>query len=184
MEICRALLESKGWDLEATAREQFDPPDSREQNQPERLEPHDEAPEASHYQNMQQSPPVLPNRNMGQDDVGEQRLPDHRSQNRNYNNSSSHSRSNYPVTQNANLGPFGFLRWGFYLITLPIAWPVRLAYNTFTNMFGFLADVFGFGHLFGPFRQGNQRGRRFLPRPPVTDPRGKLINFDMLSIKS
>jgi len=171
LEICRALLESKGWDLEATAREQFDPPDSREQNQPQRLEPHDEAPEASHYQNMQPSPPVLPNRNMGQDDVGEQRLPDQRSQNRNYNNSSSHSRSNYPVTQNANLGPFGFLRWGFYLITLPIAWPVRLAYNTFTNMFGFLADVFGFGHLFGPFRQGNQRGRRFLPRPPVTDPR-------------
>ena len=169
LQICRALLESNGWDLEATAREQFDPQDSREQNQPQRLEPHDEAPEASHYQNIQNSPQFLPRENFIHQ---ENRLPQEGSQNLNNSNLSSNSRSNYPMTRNSNLGPFSFLRWGFYLITLPIAWPVRIAYNTFTNIFGFLSDLLGFGHLFGPFRQGNQRGRRFLPRPPVTDPRG------------
>ena len=177
MQICRALLESKGWDLEATAREQFDPQDSREVNQEPRLEPHDEAPEASHYQNMQQSPPILPRESFGHDIRIDNRLPQG-SQNLNNSrindasNSSSYNRSNYPVNRNANLGPFGFLRWGFYLITLPIAWPVRIAYNTFANIFGFLSDLLGFGHLFGSFSQGGPRGRRFLPRPPVTDPRG------------
>ena len=117
MQICRALLESKGWDLEATAREQFDPQDSREVNQEPRLEPHDEAPEASHYQNMQQSPPILPRESFGHDIRIDNRLPQG-SQNLNNSrindasNSSSYNRSNYPVNRNANLGPFGFLRWG------------------------------------------------------------------------
>ena len=86
--------------------------------------------------------------------------------------------SNFPVHRSANQGAFGLLRWGMYLITLPIAWPVRLAYNSVTNVFGFVADLLGFGHLFGFLRSGTQRGRRLLPRPPVIDPKGNWIKSD------
>ena len=54
--IFRALLESKNWDLEATAREQFgerDPPPP-----PPPLRPHDEAPELR--QRLFGQPPVGP----------------------------------------------------------------------------------------------------------------------------
>ena len=50
LNICRALLESKNWDLEATAREQLNLPEAnqdREQRPPRPLEPHPEAPESA-----------------------------------------------------------------------------------------------------------------------------------------
>ena len=183
LQICRALLESKDWDLEATAREQFDPPDSRETIQQQRIEPHDEAPEAANYQNNLQSPRIIPERNVDdgffQGSQEEIILPPQGSHPQSYtghvnaSRSTLNNRSNFPVRSGVQWGAFGILRWGFYLITLPITWPVRIAYNTATNIFGFLSNLLGFGHLFGNLAPAShQRGRRFLPRPPVTDARG------------
>ena len=185
MQICRALLESNNWDLEATAREQFDPQDSRESTQEQRLAPHDEAPEASAYQNNLQSPRIIPERNLDDGIYQENNLSPHGSHSPSNSQNedafrTSNRRSIFPVQRDTNVGVFGILRWGLYLITLPIAWPVRIAYNTVTNIFGFVADLLGFGYLFGPIRQGTQRGRRFLPRPPATDPKGSAIYFHIL----
>ena len=176
LQICRALLESKNWDLEATAREQFDPQDQNEVIIEQPLSPHDEAPEASNYQNNHPLPRIIPEGNPNHRTYQENAFSVPGSQNsypnRDFGASNS---SNFPVHRSANQGAFGLLRWGIYLITLPIAWPVRLAYNSVTNVFGFVADLLGFGHLFGFLRNGTQRGRRLLPRPPVIDPKGNWI---------
>ena len=177
MQICRALLESKNWDLEATAREQFDPQDSGEPAHNQQLQPHDEVAESSTYENRLHSPRIIPERNLDHGINQANNLPAEGSHpgshiSRLGASTSSNSGIHLPVHRDTNWGAFGILRWGFYLITLPIAWPVRIAFNTVTNIFGFISDLLGFGHLF-TFGQGNQRGRRFLPRPPVTDPRGK-----------
>ena len=171
LQICRALLESKDWDLEATAREQFDPQDPSERTREQPIGIHDEAPGSSNYQSNLQPSRMLP----AMPPQGSH-SPIH-TRHVTASNSSSNSRSNYQVNRDANIGASGILRWGFYLITLPIAWPVRIAYNTVTNIFGFISDLLGFGHLFGHFRQGiHPRGRRYLPRPPATDPKG-IINL-------
>lgn len=181
LQICRALLESKDWDLEATAREQFDPQDSGQPAHNQRLEPHDEAPESSIYQNILQSPRIIPERNLDHGIHQANSLFAEGSHPRSHIRSlgastSSNSRLPFPVHRDTNWGAFGILRWGFYLITLPFAWPARLAYNTVTNIFDFISDLLGLGHLFH-LGQGTQRGRRFLPRPPVTDPRGDVVRF-------
>ena len=185
LQICRALLESKNWDLEATAREQFDPPDSRETPEEQRLEPHDEAPEAANYQNNLESPRIMPERNVefGRFETlhEEINLPPQgshlpaRNIHANASGSILNNRTHFSVQPGVRWGAFGILRWGLYLITLPITWPIRIAYNTAINIFGFLSDLLGFGHLFGYLAPSSQlRGRRFLPRPPITDPQGEV----------
>ena len=181
------MLESNNWDLEATAREQFDPPDASPTSQQPRLAPHDEAPEAAHYQNNIHAP-IIPERNVGDNGSfqgGQQGniLPSQGSQGQSQANyaSGSHSRINSPNFQirqrpSQYSGAYGLLRQAFYLITLPIAWPVRIAFNTATNIFGFLSNILGFGHLFNFPPVGSLRGGRYLPRPPVTDPQGRFID--------
>jgi len=110
--ICRALLESKNWDLEATAREQFgerDPPPP-----PPPLRPHDEAPELR--QRLFGQPPVAPLN---------PRPP------------------TPPVNPRGEGGTIAnILRLSLYWVTLPVHWPLRLAYNivwslaTYTGLVG------------------------------------------------
>ena len=119
MQICRALLESKNWDLEATAREQFDPQDSEESRQNQRIETHDEVQESSNYQNNVQDPRIISESNLDHSIHQENSSPSQGSHPRSnirsmgVPTSSSNSRLHFPVHRNENWGAFGILRWGF-----------------------------------------------------------------------
>jgi len=120
LQICRALLESKDWDLESTIREQLNLPQSNQDRhrQPVRpINPHPEAPEvmvpsrpngasAPHFVRGSQHGPVYPR--------GSETVVDR-----------------------------GFFSWTFYMLTWPFRWPLNIAYRAMTGIFQFVASLFG-----------------------------------------
>ena len=137
---------------------------------------HDEAPEAAQYQQFNYHPDLFTDRlvhgnshasQAGHHDYPRPTFP---------HSASSAPSSGSQIRPQHQTGVYGILRWfysGVYFITLPITWPVRITFNAATNILGFFANLMGFGHLWSHLVHGG-RSRRFLPRPPVTDPLGKM----------
>lgn len=139
LQICRALLESNGWDLEATAREQLNLPHSSQDNQrpPDKpIAPHTQAPE------------VVPIRQ------GVNGPMEHRA---------AGGRGGVVVNR-------GFFSWTLYMLSLPLRWPLNIAYKAMTGIFQFVASLFGFG-------PSNSRPIRFWPPTTPFDPHLDVLRF-------
>ena len=119
LQICRALLESKNWDLEATAREHLNLPQSnqdRDRPSPRPFVPLSEAPEVL-------LPPPISTSN------------------------SVVRHSNGPVYPRGpgSVVNRGFFSWTFYMLTWPLRWPLNIAFRAMSGIFQFVASLFGFG---------------------------------------
>lgn len=151
LSICRALLESKNWDLEATAREQFD---SREApTPPPPLRPHDEAPEVrQRLFGPAQGGPAAPHQQGAVAAVN--------------NGRGGHG------------GPMDLIRWGFYWVSLPVFWPVKIFYRVFSGVLWRLAGFIGLAG--GGGGGGGRPTRQRLGGPPSNanaEPRTEIAQF-------
>ncbi len=110
--VCRALLESKGWDLEATAREQLGIPGHREEQEEE-----EERRRRSRENRPVQSPPRAPDLRVVRHAGGDAER-----------GGGGFFRS--------------LLEWSLYLFTLPVTFPFRIVqslYSVFSHVLGFPA---------------------------------------------
>lgn len=137
---------------------------------------HDEAPEAAQYQHFHFRPDLFNDRLIqGNSNVSQGGHHDY--PRRTFPQSASNTPSfGSHIRRQHQTGVYGILRWfysGVYFITLPITWPVRITFNAAASILGFFANLMGVGHLWSQLAYGG-RSRRFLPRPPITDPLGKM----------
>lgn len=143
LQICRALLESQGWDLEATAREQLGIPS----NPPPRPAPQN----AAAHNPFRPIEPVqnAPNAH------------NHIAARNNNNNHRIHQGDGNYFRRLFDLG--------CYIVALPVTLPLRIAWNLMSGIYGVGAAVFGFP----PLNNGNRQieGRNGAPAPNRVLPR-------------
>lgn len=148
LQICRALLESKDWDLEATAREQLNLPQSnqdRHRHPVRPINPHAEAPEVMlppRPNNGALAPPFV------------------------------RASQNGPVYPRGpgSVVDRGFFSWTFYILTWPFRWPLNIAFRAMTGIFQFVASLFGLGPSHG-------RPIQFWPPSAPFDPLADVQQF-------